>query len=306
MTQAPSSVFMVRPDHFGFNTETAKSNAFQHETLLCENHNCRKEAQREFEEFVNKLKKHHIDVKVFDSPKDHQAPDAVFPNNWISFHADGKVIIYPMLTPNRRIERRQGIIDEIGLAFEIKEIMDISHEEDNGRILEGTGSIIFDHINKTAYANESPRTNKELFFEVCQKLGYEGVFFKAVDEHGQDIYHTNVLMTIGDGFAIVCKESMVASDQDKVIRSLFDGGLEIIDISYEQMRNFAGNMIQLTSKLGHNYLVMSHAAFTILTTSQKEALSNYADFIFSDLHTIETVGGGSARCMLAGIHLLRK
>jgi len=306
MTQAPSSVFMVRPDHFGFNTETAKSNAFQQETLLCENHNCRKEALREFEEFVNMLKKHHIDVHVFDSPKDHQAPDAVFPNNWISFHEDGKLIIYPMLTPNRRIERRQEIIDEIGIAFEIKEIIDISHEEDNGRILEGTGSIIFDHINKVAYANESPRTNKGLFFEVCQKLGYEGVFFKAVDENGQDIYHTNVLMTIGDGFAIVCKESIVASDIDKVILTLFNGGLEIIDISYEQMRNFAGNMMQLTSKLGHNYLVMSQAAFTILTDSQKEVLSNYADFIISDLHAIETVGGGSARCMIAGIHLSRK
>jgi len=297
---------MVRPEQFGYNSETADSNAFQKETLICDHHKITQDALMEFERFVKLLKTHHIDVKVCDSPKNQHAPDAVFPNNWISFHEDGKVILYPMLTNNRRIERRKEIIDALSEEFSIHEIIDISHEELNGRILEGTGSIVFDHNNKVAYANESARTNKNLFYDVCQKLEYEGVFFKAVDERGIDIYHTNVLMTIGNGFAVICKESIDKADVSFVINSLRSGGLEIVEISYEQMRYFAGNMIQLHNKSGENYLVMSDTAYKSLNDSQKEQLSKYAQFIHSDINTIETVGGGSARCMIAGIHLKKK
>ncbi|MCK5103385.1 MAG: amidinotransferase [Cyclobacteriaceae bacterium] len=297
---------MVRPDQFGYNTETAKSNTFQKKRLICENHNCRKEALAEFESFVELLRKHQIEVLVFNSPAEKEAPDAVFPNNWISFHEDGKVILYPMLTKNRRIERRTEIVDELGKSFEIKKIIDLSSEELKGRILEGTGSIVFDHINKFAYANESARTNKHLFYDVCQLLGYQGIFFKAVDENGMDIYHTNVLMTIGEGYAVVCKEAIDEPDRGFVINNLQASGLEVIEISFDQMNHFAGNMIQLKSKDGKNYLVMSQAAFEILTEAQLNQLSNYVEFIHSDIHTIESVGGGSARCMIAGIHLERK
>lgn len=305
MSQSPTSVFMVRPNHFGFNTETAKSNVFQKEILISENNQITKTALAEFDAFVRKIRDHNIDVLVFDSPKNKQAPDAVFPNNWISFHDDGKVIIYPMLTKNRRIERREEIVDELGKSFDIREIIDLSSEELKGRILEGTGSIVFDHTNKFAYANASDRTNQYLFFEVCQLLGYQGIYFRAVDKSGKDIYHTNVLMTIGDGFSIICQEAIGEQDREVVVDSLKACGLEIIDISYDQMNHFAGNMIQVKSKDEKSYLILSQAAFEILSETQKMKLSKYIDFIHSDIHTIEGVGGGSARCMIAGIHLNR-
>lgn len=306
MSHSPSSIFMVRPDHFGYNTETAKSNTFQKKGLICENYNCRKEALAEFDSFVELLRKHQIEVFVFNSPTEKEAPDAVFPNNWISFHEDGKVFLYPMLTKNRRIERRKEIVDELGKSFKIKKIIDLSSEELSGRFLEGTGSIVFDHINKCAYANESARTNKHLFYDVCEMLGYQGIFFRAVDGNRLDIYHTNVLMTIGEGYVVVCKEAIDELNRGALLKNLRAGRLEVIEISYDQMNHFAGNMIQLKSKDKKNYLVMSQSAFEILTETQKEKLSKYVDFIYSDIHTIESVGGGSARCMIAGIHLERK
>lgn len=305
MNQSPSAIFMVRPDHFGFNPETAKSNAFQKKTLICEDNNIRQQALEEFEAFVTLLKKHNIEVFVFDSPQAH-APDAVFPNNWISFHEDGKVIVYPMLTENRKIERRSEIVDEIGQKFQVEQVIDLSSEEQKGRILEGTGSIVFDHNNKFAYANESDRTNKNLFYDICEMLDYEGIFFTAVDENGFDIYHTNVLMTIGDGYAIICKEAIDKADVSNVINNLQACGLEVIEISYNQMNHFAGNMIQLKSTDYKNWLVLSKTAYNILDESQKKNLLNYTGFIYSDIHTIESIGGGSARCMIAGIHLKRK
>ncbi|NJN24799.1 MAG: amidinotransferase [Cyclobacteriaceae bacterium] len=295
---------MVRPDHFGFNYETAESNAFQQEILIGEKQIVKQLALDEFDAFVDNLRKHQIDVYVFDSPMN--APDAVFPNNWVSFHDDGKVVIYPMLTANRRIERQQQIMDVLQKDFVIDDIINVSGEEEKGRILEGTGSIVFDDVNKRAYANGSPRTDRSLFYEICDILGYEGVYFKATDEEGTDIYHTNVLMTVGDGYAVLCKEAVDEADRESVLTSLYAGGLEVVEITYEQMRHFAGNMIQLESKLGHQYLVMSKSAFEILELEQKEKLAEYVDFIFSDIHTIETIGGGSARCMIAGIFLPRK
>jgi len=306
MKQIPSSILMVRPDYFGYNTETAKTNTFQKEKLLCENHHIRQSARHEFEVLVSLLKKNGIQVYVFDSPKHVHAPDAVFPNNWISFHEDGTVILYPMLTENRRVERNADITSELDKYFRISGIIDLTKEEKKGRILEGTGSIVFDHINKFAYANESPRTNKHLFYDVCEKLGFEGIFFKATNEQGVNIYHTNVLLTIGEGYAVICKECIDKADVDKVINNLYASGLEVIDISHEQMNHFAGNMIELKSKDNKNYLVMSDGAFAALTEDQKNRLAKYVDFLHSDLQTIESVGGGSARCMIAGIHLERK
>ena len=306
MNQAPSSVFMVRPEHFSYNTETADSNTFQQELLLCDHQKIKSDALVEFERFVGLLRTNDIEVLVFDSPTGKQAPDAVFPNNWISMHENGLVFLYPMLTKNRRIERRKEIVDTLEKVFKIHEIVDLSHEENHGRILEGTGSIVFDHINRIAYANESARTNKHLFFDVCQKLDYEGIYFKAVDEGGLDIYHTNVMMTIGDGFTVICKEAIDKTDRSSVINSLQAGGLEIVDISYNQMNHFAGNMIQLRNKQGENILVMSNSAFYCLSQNQHDQLAKYVRIIHPEISTIETVGGGSARCMIAGIHLQKK
>ena len=306
MKQAPSSILMVRPEHFAYNPETADSNTFQSDRLLCDKHKITQNALKEFDAFVSKLKDQQIDVHVFDSPRDVKASDAVFPNNWISFHEDGKVILYPMLTANRRIERRTEIIESLSDKFYINEIIDISANELQGKILEGTGSIVFDHINKVAYANESPRTNKNLFYDVCEKLGYEGIFFKAVDERGIDIYHTNVMMTVCDGFAIICKETIDRVDVATVINSLQSGGLQVIEISYKQMKRFAGNVIQVRNSSNDKFLVMSDTAFNILSEYQKKMLTRYAKFIHPRIDTIETVGGGSARCMIAGIHLQKK
>lgn len=305
MKQAPSSIFMVRPTHFGFNHETAGSNAFQKE-LICDQHKVQQTANAEFDNFVNQLRVNKIEVFVFDPPTGEITPDAVFPNNWISFHEDGKVILYPMLTKNRRIERNIEVVDELSKRFVINQIIDISSEENNGRILEGTGSIIFDPKNKVAYANESARTNKNLFYDICHELGYDEVFFKATDKNGVDIYHTNVMMMIGDGYAVICKEAIDKADAPKVINSLQCGGLQIIDISYKQLSQFAGNMIQVQNTTGENFLVMSDTAFQSLNSDQKKVLSKYVRFIHADLKTIETVGGGSARCMIAGIHLMKK
>lgn len=298
---------MVRPEHFGYNSETASSNAFQKEVLLCDTHKVRTAALGEFDAFVRKLRDAGIRVFEFGVPEgDIQAPDAVFPNNWISFHEDGTVIMYPMLTPNRRVERRQDIIDELGRHFVINKVVDLSGEEQAGRILEGTGSIVFDHVNKTAYANRSARTNKHLFYDVCARLGYKGVYFDAVDAFGQEIYHTNVLMAIGSGYAIICREAIAKDQAAGVINQLQASGLEVVEISYEQMNHFAGNMIELTNAEGARVLVMSESAHEVLTSAQKAVLSKYAQLLHADLKTIETVGGGSARCMIADIHLPTK
>jgi hypothetical protein len=303
MKQTPSSVFMVRPEHFGFNPQTAASNAFQPDEIVESNTEIKKSAIAQFDGFVENLRSHGINVYVFHSPKYKKLPDAVFPNNWVTFHEDGRVILYPMLAENRRLERRLDVIDKIGEAFVIKEVIDLSVEEVNELILEGSGSIVFDHINMIAYANESPRTNKMLFDRICDLLGYEGVFFNATDAEGLDIFHTNVMMMIGEGYSVICAESIPNSQQETVLNKLKKSGLEIIEISRKQMSDFAGNMIQLQNPDGRRFLVMSDTAFASLSDIQKQALLQYNEIIHSDVSTIEHVGGGSARCMIAGIHL---
>jgi hypothetical protein len=255
---------------------------------------------------VIKLREHGINVLTFHSPKYKKLPDAVFPNNWVTFHEDGRVVIYPMLAKNRRLERRLDIIDAVGDKFKIKEIVDLSAEENSGHILEGSGSIVFDHVNMMAYANTSARTSKYLFEKICDLLGFKGVFFKATDEQGIDIFHTNVMMNIGVGYAVVCLESIDDQDRERVIGSLKASTLEIVAISRAQMKQFVGNMIQLQNDQGKDYLLMSDTAFDALNSDQRAVLSKYVGFLHSDISTIEAIGGGSARCMIAGIHLDRK
>lgn len=306
MKQTPSSIFMVRPEYFGFNPQTAASNAFQADEIVDNNAEIRKNAITQFDKFVENLRSHGISVHVFHSPKHVKLPDAVFPNNWVTFHHDGKVVLYPMLAENRRLERRLDVIDKIGETFIINEVIDLSVEEINDLILEGSGSIVFDNISMIAYANESPRTSKILFDRICQMLGYKGVFFNATDTNGIDIFHTNVMMMIGEGYSVICTESISKSQQVQVLDTLKNSGLEVIEISREQMNNFAGNMIQLQNENGKKYLVMSDSAYSCFHNHQKATLLKYNEIIHSDVSTIELVGGGSARCMIAGIHLPKK
>lgn len=306
MKQAPSSVFMVRPEHFGYNPQTAASNAFQTDEIADKTSAFRKKAIAQFDQFVEKIRSYGITVHVFHSKKHKKLPDAVFPNNWVTFHEDGRVVLYPMLAENRRLERRLDLIDKIGESYDIRELIDLSYEELNDLFLEGSGSIVFDHINMIAYANESPRTNKLLFERICKQLGYDGVFFNAVDEDGIDIYHTNVMMMIGEGYCVICKESILKSQQEHVLSSLQNSGLEIIELSFAQIRDFAGNMIQLQNDAEEKFLVMSDTAYHSLSDKQKETLLHYNEIIHADVSTIENIGGGSARCMIAGIHLEKK
>ena len=294
-----NNILLIRPANFGFNEETRASNVFQKE--LSENaETVRQNALLEFEAVAAKLRSHGVDVFVFDDTPSPVKTDAVFPNNWISFHADGTVVLYPMLSANRRLERRADIIESLKDKFEIKNIIDLSLYESDNRFLEGTGSIVFDHANKIAYAALSPRTDKELFLDLCEKLNYKPVIFTAHDRSGSEIYHTNVMMCIGEEFAVICLESITdKSERANVFSKLATTGHEVVDITFDQMNSFAGNMLLVRNDL----LVMSQSAHRSLTKTQKLALEKYCELLPFAIPTIETVGGGSARCMIAEIFL---
>lgn len=294
-----NNILLIRPANFGFNEETRASNVFQKE--LSENaETVRQNALLEFEAVAAKLRSHGVDVFVFDDTPSPVKTDAVFPNNWISFHADGTVVLYPMLSANRRLERRADIIESLKDKFEITNIIDLSIYESENLFLEGTGSIVFDHANKIAYAALSPRTDKELFLDLCEKLNYKPVIFTAHDRSGSEIYHTNVMMCIGEEFAVICLESITdKSERANVFSKLATTGHEVVDITFDQMNSFAGNMLLVRNDL----LVMSQSAHRSLTKTQKLALEKYCELLPFAIPTIETVGGGSARCMIAEIFL---
>jgi hypothetical protein len=264
-------------------------------------------AIQEFDKMTQKLLEKGINVLVIQDSQYPIKPDAIFPNNWGSFHSDGTVIIYPMLAKNRRQEKRKEIIESIEEKFEFKEIIDLSINEENSIFLEGTGSIIFDHNNKKSYACLAPRTNKELFQKTSMKLGYEPIFFHSNDRFGKEIYHTNVMMNIGNGYVVICLESITDKDEkQRVKESLESSGNEIIDISFDQMSSFCGNMIELAIPNGKNILAMSQSAFNGLTVSQKKSLEVYCELFPLKVDTIERIGGGSVRCMISEIFLPKK
>ncbi len=299
--QVPEAVVMIRPSSFGFNEQTAGSNAFQ-SAVKQEPEVIREKAREEFDALVRELEAAAVTVYAFDDLPEQKTPDAVFPNNWISFHPDGSVILYPMLAPNRRKERRLDIPEVLRKHYRMERIIDLTGHEAENRYLEGTGSIVFDHINKIAYANRSPRTDEGLLNKLCEAISYEPCVFDAFDRDGNEIYHTNVLMTIGDGFSVVCTRSIPEKDRNRIAGLLKETDHEVIEISYEQMEHFAGNMIQLRGG-GENFLVMSRNANNILQPEQKSSLERFGRLLNVPLGTIETYGGGSARCMIAGIHL---
>lgn len=298
------TLLMVSPDHFGFNNETAQSNAFQKNI---EGDQIQQSAMKEFENAVETIRNKGIEVITFPSPKNTICPDAVFPNNWFSTHSDGKLIIYPMLTPNRRAERNPEIIHYLENNFTISQKIDLSNLEANGIILEGTGSLVFDPISKLAYACVSPRTDEETVHHVCSMLGYSALLFEAKDLNGKSIYHTNVVMAIGKNFVVICLESIDDLLERHLIKeSLKLTGKKIIEIDFSQMNSFAGNMLEVENKTGKSYLILSETALNSLKKDQIDSLKEFSELLPISIPTIETIGGGSARCMLAEILLETK
>lgn len=308
MNQSTSSVFMVRPYSFRMNEETAPNNHYQQNLSGCSASEIIQRAQREFDGMVEKLVAAGIEVIVFEEAEPHQTPDALFPNNWISTHADGTVGLYPMFAPNRRLERREDIplMLEHQQGFEVTEMLDFTEFESHGKFLEGTGSIVLDRVHRKAYAALSERTDERALHHFCAAFDYAPVAFEAnqtVDSQRLPIYHTNVMMSVGSGFAAVCLGCIDdAEERQAVVESIESDGLELIELSESQINEFAGNMLELIGDNGP-VLVMSERAFKSLNTQQIDTLKRHATLLHSPLPTIETCGGGSARCMIAEIHL---
>ncbi|MCF0166761.1 MAG: amidinotransferase [Bacteroidales bacterium] len=297
MSQSTSKVLMVMPCAFGFNSQTAGSNDFQKKGFA---EGAQATALREFASFVSLLKANKIEVALAEDTPSPATPDSIFPNNWFSTHEDGTLVIYPMLAPNRRLERKNTVIETIYRNFDVKRVIDLSWWENEGKYLEGTGSMVLDRVNRIAYACLSPRTDREVLEDFCSKLGYTYILFTAKDGKGTDIYHTNVMMSIGTEVAVVCLEAIADEDERARVReSLESTGHKIVEISLKQMAGFAGNMLELTSTDGRRLLILSGSARKALNKSQSQELLRHYRLLSPELDVIENNGGGSARCMLA-------
>ncbi len=297
---------MIRPVAFRMNEQTAVNNYFQ-EDIDIKNAEINLKAQQEFDAFVEKLRAVGVQVIVENDNLEMDTPDSIFPNNWISFHENGDIALYPMFAENRRRERREEVLIRLEKeGFEIQNVYDYSPAENDGYFLEGTGSILMDRVNRKAYCALSPRADEELLIEFCEDFEYTPVIFSANQTVGGErlpIYHTNVMMCLGEGFCVICLESIDdAKEKNNVVRHLKQDGKEIIAISESQMHHFAGNMLQVQG-VDKKYLVMSSAAHNSLTEEQIAVIEKTSEILSSDLTTIETCGGGSARCMMAEVFL---
>ena len=302
--QLTNTVLMVRPVRFRMNEETVVNNYFQEEMDL-KNEEINRQAQQEFDALVHKLRIVGVKVIVVDDIYEQNTPDSVFPNNWITFHQNGDVAIYPMFAENRRRERREDILDRVEAeGFAIENVYDYTEAEKENVFLEGTGAMILDRVNRKAYCALSPRADEELFIEFCEDFEYTPVIFSAyqqVDNKQVPIYHTNVMMALGEDFAVVCLDTITdKSERKNVLHHLKEDHKEIISITAEQMYQYAGNMLQVQGT-DRSYLVMSDAAYNCLTAAQRQAIEKHCPIIHSNLETIETCGGGSARCMMAEV-----
>lgn len=307
MQQTTNTILMIRPVNFRMNEQTAVNNYFQ-EDLELRKSLINLKAQKEFDDYVYQLKSFGINVIVVSDSDDFDTPDSIFPNNWISFHADGTVAIYPMFAENRRLERREDVLvtlEENG--FLINNIVDYTAAEDEQLFLEGTGSLILDRDNKKAYCALSARADEDLVIEFCEDFEYTPVIFTAnqtVNNKREPIYHTNVMMCIAETFAVICLDAIDDKTERKnVLRHLKEDQKQVIEISEAQMHQFAGNMLQVRGANNERFLVMSQAAFNSLSQSQIARIKNHCKIISSSLETIETCGGGSARCMMAEVFL---
>jgi len=302
--QLTNTVLMVRPVRFRMNEETVVNNYFQEEMDL-KNEEINRQAQQEFDALVHKLREVGVKVIVVDDIYEQNTPDSVFPNNWITFHQNGDVAIYPMFAENRRRERREDILDRVEAeGFSIENVYDYTEAEKENVFLEGTGAMILDRVNRKAYCALSPRADEDLFIEFCEDFEYTPVIFSAyqqVDNKQVPIYHTNVMMALGEDFAVVCLDTITdKSERKNVLHHLKEDHKEIISITAEQMYQYAGNMLQVQGT-DRSYLVMSDAAYNCLTAAQRQAIEKHCPIIHSNLETIETCGGGSARCMMAEV-----
>ncbi len=303
--QTTDTLLMIEPVAFGFNAETAANNYFQIEQKGAD---IQEKALAEFNNFVEQLRNHGINVITIQDTLQPHSPDSIFPNNWVSFHADGTVNLFPMFAINRRVERRQDILDQIKEeGFVINSVEDLSHFENEEKYLEGTGSIIFDHDYKIAYGSVSLRLDEGLFREFCEKINYAPIVFHSFQNVGIDrlpIYHTNVMMCVAEQFVVICLDCIDDElEREKVQEVIKSTEKELIEISEEQMQQFAGNMLQVQNTEGKQFLVMSQTAYKSLNKEQISMIEKHCEIIYADLETIETNGGGSARCMLAEIFL---
>lgn len=292
---------MIRPVNFSFNAETAVNNAFQ---VAGQATGAQEKAAAEFDGLVSRLKEKGIRVTVIQDTPEPYTPDSIFPNNWISFHTDGTVVLYPMFAVNRRAERKQHVLDELFRQFSHKEIVDMSGEEARNLFLEGTGSMVLDRDNRIAYACLSPRTDKSLVEAFCTRMNYTAVTFYARDQKGGEIYHTNVMMCVADRYVVICLDSITDPAERKLVADkIASSGKNLVQITLDQMSHFAGNMLQVNNEKGEKFLVMSTQAFNSLRDDQRSTLEAFNPIIHADLGTIETNGGGSARCMMAEVFL---
>ena len=308
MQQTTNTILMVRPTSFRANEQTAVNNHYQQEMNDVAQKTLEVKAQAEFDAFVEKLRSIGVNVVVFDAKDGLDTPDSHFPNNWISFHENGMVGLYPMFAENRRLERREDVLDLLEIeGFKIENIIDYTSAEEQHLFLEGTGSLLLDRVNRKAYCALSERADEGLFIEFCEDFEFTPIVFTAhqsVDGVRKPIYHTNVMMCLGEDFAVICLSSIDDKKERKnVIKHLKEDGKEIIDITEKQLTKFAGNMLQVKGKDDKSYLIMSQSAFDSLTPSQLKTIEKYTEIVSSSLDIIEACGGGSARCMMAEVFL---
>ncbi len=306
MKGVAKTILMIRPASFGYNAETAASNVFQGNVELSKNE-VQQKALNEFDAFVNTLRSHHINVVVIEDTPLPQKPDAIFPNNWFCTLSDGTVATFPMYAANRRIEVRSDLIQTLKDDFVVTNVEDWTTYDRDQLYLEGTGSMIIDHENKLIYACLSPRTNKTLLQQFADAHGYKTVTFFSKDDNGTDVYHTNVIMHLGVDYAVICLSSIRdENERDELVEILTKTNHDIIDITMQQVHHYAGNMLQVESEEGKLYTILSQQAFDALTHQQKQELAKHTQLLPVNISTIETVGGGSVRCMMAEIFLEKK
>lgn len=306
--QNASVLLMIRPASFGYNTETAQNNAFQSIDDPDDPGEIKLRALREFDFMVDQLKQQgQVDLLVLEDTPDPPKPDALFPNNWLTTHNSGKLVTWPMFSPLRRLERRSAILDELANLFQVTERESYVSFETEGKFLEGTGSLVLDRINRIAYACLSERTHPDLLDLFARNMGYSPLPFLAVDLNGEPVYHTNVVMSVGERFVVICLEAVTLDKDRRRLRQQFEkSGKEVIEISLAQMHAFAGNILQVLNLSGKFVIVISASGFHSLNTQQKSQLAKHGEILTIPLETIEKYGGGSARCMLAEIFLEKK
>ena len=305
MMQVPT-ILMIRPASFGYNAETAANNFFQQDPGMPAA-DVQEKALEEFNKMVDLLRENEIEVLLIEDSREPPKPDAIFPNNWLSSTPDGKLFIFPMYAPSRRAEKREDIIDRLSADFEVKDLQDWSEYEVEGRFLEGTGSMVMDHRNQLIYAAISERTNLSVLEKFAVTNGYQAIVFLATDAAGRPIYHTNVLMSLGENFAVLCEEAIEEEWELIAVRQLLEStNHAIIPISREQMQRFAGNMLEVKNKKGESVLVLSQSAFESLRKEQKAMLEAYTRLLPLPVPTIEAVEGVSVRCMMTEIFLEKK